>query len=160
MKVLPFGVWVWRSKREDDRQEQVKSWNLGNEHTLEIRCREGNVVSIYELLSTICTPLTHCASSSCLSRRSSAPSERRGCRVLRQLHLIAHFRSRHSQMRPRPDVRGCHHQRRCQGGLVCMSRGREGRSGNATFRSFSSILGIFWKYWMGFLGCLCNTVFN
>lgn len=93
------------------------------------------MVSIYELLSTICTPLTHCAST---------PAERRGCRVmLRQLHLIAEIRSRRSQMRPRPCVWGCHHQRRFPQGGLAWGGERAGLDFQIIFRHFGILNGMF-----------------
>lgn len=102
--ILP-DLWFKPLPQRDDGRQQVTGWNQPSAP-----------------LSPTVPP--HPAS---LSLPLPPPTEKWGGPVmLRQLHLIAQIRSRHSQMWPRPGMCWCHHQRCSQGGLIRMSWGEQG----------------------------------
>lgn len=123
-----------------------------------------SVVSVYKLLSTICTPLTRCASSPCLPLSSPfAPRWAISLAVWCSASSVWLLRSDPGTARCDPDparARVSSPKRGAEGGLICVSwGGEEGWTCDATFRSSSRSLEIVCKKGgMGFLGCVCVEV--
>lgn len=134
------------------KRENLTEWTEQKDEILPISSAGGNVASIYELLSTICTPLTHCASSACLflcspltqwlaCDASPAPSD---CS---------------DQIQAQPDVTSTP---ACSCVITEDSPTRLEKQG-ATLDTFSDcfiyFFQVFMKHQMGFLACLCVDAF-
>lgn len=103
------------------KRENLTEWTEQKDEMLPISSAGGNVASIYELLSTICTPLTHCASSACLFL-CSPPNSVAGVWCFASSIWLLRSDPGTARCDPDPCMFLCHHRRRCQGGLAYTSR--------------------------------------